>query len=360
VNSTVGRRALSEPTVVMYEDRPRDLVGLQLAVASLLRHSPGCHVRVSVPGAPSLLVDWLLDHPSVEVVPADDLAGSGWNIKPELLRRTLRAGHESVCWLDSDMLVGGDLREALVSRAPSTLMVTDDFWYARERRTAARTLAWGLVPGRVPGCAVNTGLVRVTGDHLPLLDAWQALLEDPRYLHAQSQPYADRPLHLLGDQEVLSALLGSRPWEHIALSWLRRGIDVAQCFGSAGFSPRERLSAARVAHRPLLIHAMGPKPWAVLRQPPQPSRTARRERAHMQLSTYTALAGGYDGELGHALDWTRLDLVAPLVVRAARTLDPALRELPLAVPEATIWQARRFAGSLRRALKRRVPGRDGG
>lgn len=344
---------MSRPTVVLYEDRPRDLVGLQLAVASLLRHSPGHPVRVSAPGAPRELVRWLEGQPSVTVVDSDDLAGSGWNIKPQVLRRALREGHDGVCWLDSDMLVTGDLGAALATRSPGALLVTDDFWYARERGSLSRTLAWGLPTGRVPGCSVNTGLVRVTSGHLPLLDAWQELLEDPRYLAAQARPYGERPLHLLGDQEVLAAMLGSRDHAGLALDWLRRGRDVAQCFASAGFSPAERLGAWSPwapGRRPLLVHAMGPKPWAVLRDP----AADPRERRHMRLSPYTALAAGYveqlGGQSGAALDWATAQPHGTLE-RVALRLDPALRELPLAVPEAAVWQARRWAGRARRAVR---------
>ncbi len=340
------------PAVVLYEDRPQDLVGLQLAVASLLRHSPGVDVLVSAPGAPDRLLEWFASRPGVQVVPADDLVGRGWNIKPELLRRHLQAGRESVCWLDADMIVGGDLGAALVQRSPGHLLLTDDFWYARERDSLSRTLAWGLPPGRAPRGAVNTGLVRVDRGHLPLLAAWQELLDDPRYRAAQAAPYAQRPLHLLGDQEVLSALLGAREWQDLPVAFLRRGRDVAQCFGSAGFSPRERVAARAPSRRPLLVHAMGPKPWRSLGAPPGPGSAARRERTHMALSPYTALAAGYADEVGtDEMAWATPGLHDGLLTRWGTHLDPVLRELPLAVPQAALWQTRRWAGRARRRLR---------
>ena len=61
-------------------------------------------------------------------------------------------------------------------------------------------------------CNTRKGAVKVViawPDHLPMLEAWRGLLADPRYIEAQAAPWHERPLHLLSDQEVLTALLGA-------------------------------------------------------------------------------------------------------------------------------------------------------
>ena len=86
------------------------------------------------------------------------------------------------------------------------------------------------------------------------------MLSHPAYLKAQAQPWYERPLHMIGDQEVLTGLLGSVDFQETSIRLLRRGTDIAQCFGPAGFTPVERLRSM-IGHRPAFVHAMGPKPW---------------------------------------------------------------------------------------------------
>lgn len=89
---------------------------------------------------------------------------------------------------------------------------------------------------------------------------WQKLLSTPEYISAQAAVSNLRPHHMVGDQDVLAALLGSRTFAHIELRFLRRGRHILQLFGPLGFTLRERLQVA-AGELPLIIHAQRTKPW---------------------------------------------------------------------------------------------------
>ncbi|MFP3786552.1 hypothetical protein, partial [Burkholderia sp. SIMBA_024] len=91
--------------------------------------------------------------------------------------------------------------------------------------------------------------------HRPLLEAWQGLLNDPRYRDAQTLHWRERPIHLVGDQELLSALLSCDRFADVPIRWLRCGRDIVQAFGPASFSAAERLKVAG-GQRPLAVHSM--------------------------------------------------------------------------------------------------------
>src|SRR5450432_3853927 len=110
--------------ICTYEDRPSDLVGVQLLVSSLPRHVPGVPVHVACPAPGAELASWLRASPGVTLDETHDDRLRGWNVKAGLLTRLLDAGHEEVLWIDSDVIVAGDFR-SLIPDATS-LVVTEE------------------------------------------------------------------------------------------------------------------------------------------------------------------------------------------------------------------------------------------
>lgn len=337
----VGATSAGRIDAVVYEDRPGQLVGVKLLVLSAAEHTPALHLSVICPGAPAAFAAWVAAQPNAELVEVPTDGATGWNVKPPVLLAMLARGVSPVVWLDSDMIIGRDVA-GMLTRRPGALLTTEDWWYARGQDSAERTQGWDLPVGRVLRRPVNTAVLRVEPHHRDLLGAWARLSADPRYVAAQALDHADRPLHLLGGQEVLGALLGSTEWSGVELEFLRRGTEIAQCFGAAGFSPVERLRVRFADGLPGIVHAMGTKPWRTGpdgRPPPA-----------AELSPYVALAARYEDRVGEPLPWAhptgRLSRVADRLTGG----DPVLRQLGPALAEAGVWSARQAAGRLRRRL----------
>jgi hypothetical protein len=310
------------------------LVGVKLTVLSLASHWPGLEVAVHAPGAPVGFHEWLSRRQNVFAGEAV-LHDTGWNVKPALLLHHLGAGRSPVIWIDSDIVLMGDLAARLAIEPLNALVGTEDLWWARAQGRADRTEAWGFAPGRILPRTFNTGLVRATSTHVPVLEAWYDLLQTEHYRRAQESPWADRPLHLVGDQEVLTALLGASEWAHVDVRLLRRGLDIAQCYSPASFAPTERVRLAVRRRTPVLVHAMGQKPWASPAGPPPRSRSGRFwawvDDSHRYLTPYTWVANSLAEGLGEEdLAWLKPRPGAAWLSAAANH-DPVLQELPLSV-----------------------------
>jgi len=336
--------------VTVFEDRPDGFAGVQLAVASLVRHLPGVRISVIRPGLTGGEHRWLAERPGVRVTDRS-FAARGWDVKPTVLLAALERA-DDVVWWDADLLAVGDLRRVLPDRAPDALVATEETYWGQEQGTGQRGRAWGLAPGRRLPTTVNTALLRVGQRHRPLLTAWQHLLGDQRYRSAQATAADRRPLHLLGDQEVLTALLESRPFAAEPLLLLRRGVGIAQCFGPAGFTVGERVRAASRREVPPIVHAMGAKPWYLLPWPHggRPPRTAHPaawrnfyERLHAQLSPYTVAAAAYRGDLSSPA-WLDSRSAWASAVRLGSGGSPVLDELPLALLDSVVRRVRRRLG----------------
>jgi hypothetical protein len=188
----------------------------------------------------------------------------------------------------------------------------------------------------------------VSEHHLWLLKAWEGLLSRADYREAQRQHATERPVHLLGDQDALTALLGSAECADVPLHLLRRGRDIAQCAGPSGFTPVERIGSLCWGLPPFL-HAVGVKPWqhgAKWRY--AGDRVARLraayEDAHTRLSPYTIVARTIALEAGVSAEaYAPRNPVEQALLCLGRRW-PQLPELPLAIVDATVrWIRKRFA-----------------
>lgn len=329
--------------VCTYEDRPTALIGVKLLVLSLRRCVGDLPIvvflrNVDMGEATALLGD------GVELRDAADLSTGGWNVKPAILSRLLDEGHERVLWIDSDIVLAGDVRPLLEAHGDEVFIATQEHRWGMCQGSALRTSKWGFEPGRTLPITVNSGVMRVTPHHRRLLDRWMELLRSNEYSRMQARPWHERPAHLLSDQDVLTALLGSAEFEDQPMHLLRRGLDIAQHHGPSGFSVGERL-AALFKGSPPLVHCQGPKAWDYGSGDTM-GRDKRRyyERLYLELSLYSAVAGRYADAVGLPMDWTRPSAWPAKLCHALVLGQPVLRGLPLAVFDTVVKSLLRLAG----------------
>jgi hypothetical protein len=137
-------------------------------------------------------------------------------------------------------------------------------------------------------------------------------------------------VHLLGDQEVLTALLGSKQYSHIPIHYACRGEDIVQYVGAGGFLPRERLRSTW-SGLPPLIHAIGRKPWWFDHTPSM--RDGWREvydALSGELCPYIGVAQRYRDQLDGPTRWLDRRSGPGRVFNGLSAGHPALRGLPLA------------------------------
>ncbi len=232
---------------VIAEDRATHLVGAKVALLSLRANAPS--LELSVHTSDPAFSDWCARRIDVEVEPIPVRGVSGWDVKPGVLLHHLAAGAPEVAWFDADLLCTTDPR-ALTRGGPSTeLVATEEMPLGQHRGGSHRAVAWGLEPGRELVTTVNTAFVKVTPDHVELLGAWQELLARPEYQAAQRRPWNERPMHLVGDQEVLTALLGSAASRACRSACCARALRSPSAPVRAGTHPAPAYAARSPARR---------------------------------------------------------------------------------------------------------------
>lgn len=325
--------------ICTYEDRAINLVGLKLLVLSLQEHCPGQPMYIKCPIATPALTQWIGQFAHITLDRENDLAVTGYNVKPTLLKRCLNLGYDRVTWMDADILVHADFKPLIDGLDDDTFVAAQESHWARHQGSAYRTQSWSLTHQRpLPG-TINTCFMRVTEHHHSLLDHWHRLLTHEAYQEAQRKPAHLRPVHLMNDQDPLTALLGSQHFADLPVHLIQRGTQIIHHAAAAGYTVQERLHNA-LHGLPPLVHAMARKPWF-------PS--TGYDRIHLQLSTYTHLAQRYREQLDEEAPW--MDVTAPL----ARLADymtrshPSLRALPLAVGETLVRRMRRAWPGQRKA-----------
>jgi len=244
--------------ICISENRLQDEVGVKLLVLSLTRHEPEAILHLYVDDLSKGLRDWLDAFPNVVKEHLKIDPALTWNIKAKLFFDLFEKGLTSVVWIDSDIIVTAPIGHFFAAR-PEALLTAEEYYRFSNQGVMARTRGWGLPPGRELPFTPNNCVMRMTSRHLDLIAAWQELLDRPDYQATQARPWQERPFYMMGDQEALSALMGSQGFADIAVQWLRRGRDIAQCFKADGYSPVERLS--NLGRQPPFIHAQGEKPW---------------------------------------------------------------------------------------------------
>lgn len=325
-------------TLCIAENRRDCEPGLRLLLASLTRHWPGQSMHVFYPDPPEAFAAWVADKPSIRL---NALSGygtwDGYNIKPALLAALLDAGYEAVTWIDSDIIFAASPERLLSRNDLAEIIICEEAMIETHGSfDEVRTRQWGLPVGRPLPFALNTCVLGVTREHRALLMAWQDLLHSDEYRAAQRQGHAARPIHMMGDQEVLTALLASERFAGVPLRILRRGRDLIQYLGTVGYTVRERIG--HLAGLPPIIHSQGYKPW----WPFTPATTGydRLLNLYKMLTPYRLVAREYRDDL---VETAWLDAPTPLsqLLTLSAFGKPQLVGLPVAAAVDLIRFARR-------------------
>ncbi|MDJ0977522.1 MAG: hypothetical protein QNI87_03220 [Erythrobacter sp.] len=334
------------PLICAYENRPECEDGVRVLVASLKKAIPHARLRLYHNPAREDFADWIARYPGVDWRPAQLPASTSWNVKPEILTAAFDDGYEDVIWLDADLLVARDFSDFLAQCPNDALIATEEAsWGAWDDSHHRRTRGWLLEPGRQLPFTVNSCFLRVTSHHRGLIEAWQELLSRPEYKAAQAAEWHTRPAHMMGDQDVLTALLGSREFADIDVRFLRRGRHILQLFGPLGFTLNERLQVAR-AGLPLIIHAQGTKPW----KPPAPDGSRRWYGRLFDIYQDTSAYIMFVEK--HLAEETRFAWLAPrssagALLRKLGLGSISLAGAPIAAIFDAVWQPRRLLRRLR-------------
>jgi hypothetical protein len=251
----------------------------------------------------------------------------GWDVKPWLLLEELNAGAEEALWLDDDMIVTRPISR-LLAEFPRDCLIVAEEWDRSSDVHASQF--WGMRSMR-PGPLLNACVVRAAQVHRALLERWLQLLDDPRYREAQSVPWERRPLHLASDGWVLTALLESEQFGHVPFDRMRMGPHIAQCAGSSGYRPLDRLLDL-FRGLPPLIHGIGRKPW---------ERISEKGRAYefltdlaSDVSPYVLASRRVARDLDMSPSWLEARTVPGAALRLLSGFHPALAGLPMATLHA--------------------------
>jgi hypothetical protein len=293
-----------ELIVCIAEDREGFLPSIKLLILSLAEHCPQLEIYLVFPPASAEFRGWLAQYPKVTLRSDPLPTAYGVNVKPQAILHLFDAGCDDVLWIDSDIIVTDDMARALAGLDERALVITEEaLWTPYRDPDALRARMWGFPVGRTLPFALNTGVVRMTRAHLALALRWRELLESEAYRNAQAQDWRSRPLHMISDQDVLTALLASTEFADVPLKILGRGRDIVQYFGPYGYTLRERLMHM-MGRKPAFVHSQGPKPWLMTgRGNARRSLKAYFYDLYLDLSPYTLAARKYRHELMEPSPW---------------------------------------------------------
>lgn len=233
-----------------------------LLLLSISTYNKNVRIILFYPKADQKFLDWVhvnCGNVSIRMIPLP--GANGWNVKPHALLEVLKEGYQDVVWIDSDIIVTGDVASVFLGLAGDELVLTEEALCGQNETDGLRARLWGFHVRRTFLFPLNTAVIRVTPYHVSLLERWKHCLETRVYKRAQREVWHRRPVHMLSDQDVLTAILCSEDFYNVPVKILRRGSNIIQYFGFLGFTVRERLFCA-ARGLPLFIHSQGWwKPW---------------------------------------------------------------------------------------------------
>jgi hypothetical protein len=295
---------------------------------SLCRVDAHVSLHLTVPDAPPAVRAWAERRPEVVLRTKRPEGVSGWNIKPWLLLQELNAGNPQALWLDDDIIVTRPV-SALLDEFPRDSLIVAEEWTG-STSTVSVSDFWNL-PSARPIAVFNNCFIRVTTANRTLLERWHQMLHDPRYRDAQALPFERRPVPLCHDGWPLIALLESAEFSQVPFDCIRRGRHIAQCAGSSGYRPHDRVLDL-FRGLPPLIHGIGRKPWESLPD------SSRLEHFLLDLATdvspYVLAGRRVARDLGMNPQWLETRTLAGAMLRAATGGHPAMAGLPLATLHA--------------------------
>ncbi|MHB8522000.1 MAG: FkbM family methyltransferase [Limisphaerales bacterium] len=332
-------------TFCLAEDRLGAEIGLRLAVLSVRRWCPGSKVMICRPSSTPEFKAWLSGFSEVRLLETWPSAAKGWNCKPYILLSMLAENCPEVVWLDSDLMLANDCRKLFHAMTDEEIGVVEEQASSPNHGSEIRTRGWGLPVGRRFPNSMNSCVVRVTRHHTALMRRWVELLESEEYQRMETVALEERPVHVLGDQDVLCALLGSEEFVAIPVRYFRRGVDVLHSGGALAYPAIERLRGVLLP-KPSFIHAGGTKPWVVLNKSRNLSGFFWWYRRILQeTSPYVAEARRYRHKVGESCPWLDWHTLSGVTVRLLGFGHFGLRGLPLAAAARVAESFRRFVRS---------------
>jgi len=317
-------------TICVAEDREICEPSLKLLLLSLNKYSPGTVINLFYPPAKGCFLSWINKRPQVRLQTSYLKSGYGWNVKPQAIMHLIDSGYDEVIWIDSDVIVRGNPIPMFARLRSDTVAATEDaLGDARDDRNALRARLWGFPVGRVLPFGLNTGVLRVTKDHYSLMEQWWELLQSDGYQDVQKKEWRQRPTHMLGDQDVLTALLTSKEFSEIPIYVLRRGKQIIQFDGVWGYTVAERMINL-LGDGPLFIHQFGHKPWSERWEHFDDLRDYVK-KTYLDLSPYTLAARQFRSELECDVEWMDPHYVPSKILRTLGMGQSTLVGLPLAV-----------------------------
>jgi hypothetical protein len=330
-----------ERVICIAEDRLSCETAVRLLLMSLHRHCGDQRVELFYPPANRVFRAWLERFPAVNLNATPVPGAWGWNVKPQAILTLFERGYGDVLWIDSDILITRNFENDFRDLPPAVMVLTEEALSGAHGDTdGLRARLWGLRVGRSLPFTVNTGVLRATRSHADLLRRWVSLLEDERYRAAQRRNWFERPPHLLGDQDVLTALLASEEYATIPIRFLRRGKNIIQFVPPRGYTVRERFY--NIVHdMPPFVHSQGVKPW--LRDGGAKSKRWSQflDSLYVQLSPYTMAAREYQHGLPDT-GWMNAKSLLGKILRVCGFYYPPLTGLPLAVAVDTLSFTKRI------------------
>jgi hypothetical protein len=340
-------------TICLAEDREACEPSLKLLLLSLNAHCSGTAINLFYPPAKDGFLTWIKKCPQVRLQKDHLTNGYGWNVKPQAIMRMIDQGFDEVIWIDSDVIVNRNILHTFNKLKDDIVVTTEDaLGDERDDRNALRARLWGFPVGRVLPFGLNTGVLRITKNHYQLMQRWWKLLHSNTYQDYQKREWRERPVHMLGDQDVLTALLTSKEFSEIPIHVLRRGKHILQFNGVYGYTVPERMRNL-FADRPAFIHSFGGKPWSE-RWQLKLSANLREyiKKVYLDLSPYTLSAIQFRQELECDTEWMEPHFVLSRILRVLGMGYPALVGLPMAVFADLARVAKYVRKSLRPGLSR--------
>jgi lipopolysaccharide biosynthesis glycosyltransferase len=321
--------------ICVNEDREAWEPSLRVVLTSLSVYCPSMAISLFYPFANRAFRRWLSAYPQVRLQANRLKNGYGWNVKPQAIMQLLDAGYDEVIWIDSDVFVTRDIRPLFHALDEAVFVATEAAGkLGRYDRDGAerRAQLWQFSVGRVRPPSLNSGVLRVTRRHYPLLKRWWELLQSDAYQRCQQKEkvMGKRPIHMRGDQDVLTALLTSTEFAHIPLKTLRRSKHIVQFDGVWGYTAAERLRNL-LGDGPTFIHSMGCKPWVARWESERRKGLVEYlKMVYLDVSPYTLASAKFKEDLGGDTNWMRAHYKFSAILRSLAMQHPALTGLPMA------------------------------
>jgi Nucleotide-diphospho-sugar transferase len=338
-------------TICLAEDREACEPALRLLLLSLNAHCSEVAINLFYPPASESFLIWIKRCPQVQLQKIQPAKGYGWNIKPRAIMHMMDEGFDEVIWIDSDIIVTRNPRQVFAPLESNVLVATEDaLGDDRHDRNALRARLWGFPVGRALPFGLNSGVLRVTTHHYHLMERWWQLLQSDTYQEFQRREWRQRPVHMLGDQDVLTALVTSKEFSEIPLHILRRGKHILQFNGVYGYTLAERMRNL-LGECPLFIHSFAGKPWSERWRDSSFNLREYLKKVYLDLSPYTLSAMRFRRDLECDTEWMQPHYVLSRILRTLGMGCPALVGLPI----AAFMDGVRLLKSMRRSQRLNLP-----